>query len=232
MFSEIQCIAFDAVGTLIYPDPPVAEVYFQAGKKFGSLLTQDQVQRRFRSAFREVYSDTEFATNEEAERLRWRAIVEKVFACPDPQQASACFEELHRHFGRAESWSCFPEVAETIGQLAQNGYQLMVASNFDKRLHRLCDELSALAFLKKRVISSEVGFRKPSPHFYQALVESAGVPQESILMVGDDFENDVLGANESGIEAVHLDRFSRASDDKLDLAPRIQSLTELLDLLS
>src|SRR5687768_3369207 len=106
MLSHVCCVAFDAVGTLIYPDPGVAEVYARVGRKYGSRLREEQVRVKFREAFR-VEHEREWGTSEEWERLRWRLIVQRVFGFEDIEP---CFEELFAHFGRAESWKCFPDV--------------------------------------------------------------------------------------------------------------------------
>jgi HAD superfamily hydrolase (TIGR01458 family) len=43
---------------------------------------------------------------------------------------------------------------------------------------------------------------KPSPEFFDAALSAIGVPPERALMVGDDIENDVLGAQRMGISGV------------------------------
>src|SRR5690606_20106058 len=48
---RIRAVAFDAVGTLIHPDPPVAAIYEEISRRHGSRLTRDDVARRFRDAF-------------------------------------------------------------------------------------------------------------------------------------------------------------------------------------
>lgn len=229
----IRWFAFDAVGTLIYPDPPVAAVYCAAARRHGSKLNEDDVRDRFRTAFRESEqsdftgpSDWDRAdrlrTSEEFERGRWRAIVRSVFN--DIDAHDACFEELFEHFGRAEAWSCFPDVEETLTALKERGFHLAVASNFDRRLHTICDGLPELRPLDLRIISSEVGYRKPSLHFYRALIESCGGRPEEIVMVGDDFENDIAGARQAGLQAIELIRRGEARG-----ASRIGDLRELLN---
>jgi HAD superfamily hydrolase (TIGR01458 family) len=43
---------------------------------------------------------------------------------------------------------------------------------------------------------------KPSPDFFALAVESLGVPPESVAMVGDDVEGDVLGALDAGLMGI------------------------------
>ena len=47
----IRVIFFDAVGTLIHPDPPATDVYGAVGCRFGSRLDAAAIKERFRTAF-------------------------------------------------------------------------------------------------------------------------------------------------------------------------------------
>jgi putative hydrolase of the HAD superfamily len=213
--SKPTWIAFDAVGTLIHPDPPVAVAYAEAARRHGSSLTADDIRPRFRRVWEE--SETHdlagaaaqaatdpLATNEDRERQRWRWIVQQVIH--DAVNPDACFEELWRHFARPTSWSCFPDVDEALADLAVAGFRLAVASNFDQRLPPICANLPALKPIQLCVVSSAVGFRKPSPKFFAALSQATNCPADRLLMVGDDLENDVAGARASGLSARFLNR--------------------------
>jgi putative hydrolase of the HAD superfamily len=221
-----RCVAFDAVGTLIRPTPPAGEVYHGVGRRFGSRLASEEIARRFGHAFRDSEqgdAEARLVTSEAREKERWRQIVAAVL--DDIPDADACFAELFEHFARPESWSCFDEVPGALGRLHAQGYRLAIASNFDSRLHAVCDAFAALRDIVLRVISSEVGWRKPGRAFFEALVARAGCKPGEVLMVGDDFANDIAGAREAGLGAVFLNRRGRAAPGE------IGSLVELLELL-
>lgn len=151
----------------------------------------------------------DYSTSETEEKERWRQIVSQVlFDVPD---LNACFADLHAHFGKPSAWRTFPDVAETLQQLDVQGIKVLVASNFDERLHPICDELPDLSPLRERVVSARIGWHKPSPHFYTHLIDVAGCPADQILMVGDDLENDVVAAQASGLQAVWINREGRTS---------------------
>jgi putative hydrolase of the HAD superfamily len=202
----VRCVAFDAVGTLIFPEPSVSRVYWSAGQEFGSLQTLDQVRTGFQQVFQDLAAGArgDYSTSEVEEKARWRQIVERVLH--DVTDLDACFDMLHAHFGRPDAWRTFPDVAETLQQLADQGLKVVIASNFDERLHPVCDELPDLRPLQERVISATIGWHKPSPNFYAHLIDIAGCPAEEILMVGDDLENDVVAAQASGLQAVLINR--------------------------
>ena len=108
------------------------------------------------------------------------------------------------------------------------------ADESGERLHPICDGLPALGLFQKRFISSELGFRKPSPDFYRAIVSDLKADAENILMVGDGLQNDVEGALAVKMNAVLVDRkIGRSSVVDQDVPYGIvRSLTELQGLLS
>jgi putative hydrolase of the HAD superfamily len=68
--------------------------------------------------------------------------------------------------------------------------------------------------LRDLVISSEVGWRKPAPAFFDAIIRAVDVPASQILFVGDDLGNDYEGAETASMRAVLLDprRFGSPED--------------------
>ena len=213
MARQIRCVAFDAVGTLIYPEPSVSHVYWTIGKQHGSGQTVEQVRSRFNIVFQELSPGIrgDYSTSEREETDRWRHIVERVLF--DATDFDSCFDSLYRHFGESRSWRAFPDVAETLECLARSHVAVLVASNFDARLNPVCDGLPELNGLQSRVISATIGWHKPSARFYDHVIESAGIPANQILMVGDDFDNDVAAARACGLQAVWLNRAGQASAD-------------------
>lgn len=230
---RLRWIAFDAVGTLLRVSPPVAEVYGRVGRRLGSRLIEPEIVERFPRVFAAVERDdgreadwndpARLTTNEERERRRWREIVAAVL--DDVTDRDRAFEELFAHFARPEAWVCYPDVQPTLTALAAAGYRLAIASNFDARLHPLCDHLPELRPVALRVISSEVGYRKPSAYFYRALLDAAGCAPHEMLMVGDDLLNDVQGARRAGLPAVRLRRSGTPAADE------VGSLRDLIERL-
>ncbi len=50
--SGIRAVFFDAVGTLLFPDPPATTVYAAVGREFGLDADPAEIGQRFRDAFR------------------------------------------------------------------------------------------------------------------------------------------------------------------------------------
>ncbi len=223
----IRAVFFDAVGTLLFPDPPAVEVYSRAATRHGVEIPRDAIRSRFIESFEaEEAADRErgWVTSEEREIERWRRIVSaSLRELADPE---ACFIELYRHFARPDAWRVNPDAGVLFHSLQSRGMILGLASNYDSRLWPVVDGHPELAPLRDRVvISAAVGHRKPAPQFFAAVADSAGCDPSAILLVGDDLVNDYEGATAAGLEAVLLDPAGRHTD----VPRRIPALNELLE---
>lgn len=225
-----QVILFDAVGTLLRPHPPVAEVYARLGREFGSHLNAAEIQRRFQQAWQHASAPESPAdslarppTDEAREWNRWRAIVAEVF-CELPTARDGLFFALWEYFSRSENWALYDDVAAAIPRIASGGRQVGIASNFDRRLPPICRAFRPLRPLQPVFTSAAVGFSKPCPRFFRAIETALQVAGESILLIGDDFENDFQGARAAGWQALLVDR----EDRRPELVERVTSLDEVL----
>jgi putative hydrolase of the HAD superfamily len=203
VFENIQAVVLDAVGTLIHPDPPAPAVYTQVARRWGSHYDVDAIKARFLQAFEhEELIDRRLGwrTSEAREIERWRHIVAKVL--DDVSDAESCFHTLFDHFSQPEAWICDPAIGDMLRRLAQRGFVLGAASNYDNRLHRVVAGKPELRPIQHVIISSEVGWRKPAAEFFAAVCRTVGFPADQILFVGDALINDVQGAQAAGLKAV------------------------------
>jgi putative hydrolase of the HAD superfamily len=207
-WGKIQWVLFDAVGTLIRPDPPVVRVYLSVARRYGSCLTEVEVGERFHEAFQrqeEIDAGPSGCQTDEArELLRWQTIVADVL--DDASEPAAVFNELWRHFAMSEHWRLFGDAAETWQSLGMRGFRLGIASNFDHRLRQVCRGLPPLDKCEHIFVSSELKVRKPSIEFYRRIEQRLQASARQILLVGDDWTNDYLAARQAGWSAVFVDR--------------------------
>jgi putative hydrolase of the HAD superfamily len=219
--SGVEWVLFDAVGTLIYPDPPVADAYHSVAYRHGSRLTSELISVRFRNAFSQQTA-LPLVTSEALERDRWRRIVAHVFD-DVPSQNEAIFDELWDHFANSRHWRLYEDVPHTLANLRNHGYKVGIASNLDQRLRQIIAGHDELCSCDEVFISSEVGYAKPHLQFFRAVEKRLNASAASIALVGDDEVNDYQGALAAGWQSIWLCR---------DLADgpstAIRSLHELL----
>ena len=225
--ADVRWVLFDAVGTLIYADPPVVGVYEDAGRRFGSRLDARQIAAHFRRALAAELGPADDLrrppTSEANELARWRRIVAAVFPDVPPAAAQSLFDSLWQHFAQPTSWRSYPDVEPALRQLRQRGPRLGIASNFDGRLLEIAAKMPELAPCEQVFVSSQVGFSKPDPRFFAAVAAHLAAPPSQILLVGDDWLADVQGARAAGWQAVFLDRHAGGATTE----PAISSLREL-----
>jgi putative hydrolase of the HAD superfamily len=224
----LRAVFFDAVGTLIHPEPPAPVVYAAAGRRHGSRLGVEEIEVRFRSAFQrqeEADRGHGWRTSEEREVERWRHVVAEVL--DDVRDQEAVFAALYEHFARPEAWRLTAD-ADVLGEVTARGFVCGVASNYDHRLRPVAAGLPELAAVRHLVISAEVGWRKPAAGFYAAVCAAVDLAPQQILYVGDDRGNDYDGARAAGLAALLYDPRQR---EPVPPGERVGSLREVLGLL-
>lgn len=102
----------------------------------------------------------------------------------------------------------WPEVKQTLQQLKAKGYALGVVSNCSIKLGRRalqrCETADSTTF-DAFITAEEVGFYKPHPNTYQAIISALGVkPDEAIFVAGSS--GDVVGAARAGMQVVWHNR--------------------------
>jgi HAD superfamily hydrolase (TIGR01662 family) len=108
---------------------------------------------------------------------------------------------LAEHFNGRD---LYPDVRDCLATLKRDGYFVGVAGNQTARAGRLLHELH----LGVDVIatSDDWGAEKPTPAFFDKLIESAGCASEEIAYVGDRLDNDILPALSAGLTTVFIRR--------------------------
>ncbi|MDG2015208.1 MAG: HAD-IA family hydrolase [Pirellulaceae bacterium] len=201
-------LVFDAVGTLIRPRESISEVYQRFARDQGLELARATVKTRFASARQQIFSNApDQPSSNEIEKQNWKTLIATVFPeLPDTEQL---FQGLWQYYSEAENWMLFPEVPRCLETWERRGSPIVIASNFDKRLIAICQQLEPLHRIEHIFCSSELGFSKPDVRFYREIERRLGRRLISPLMIGDDLEKDVHAAIKAGWQARHLDR-SRA----------------------
>lgn len=218
-----RAVVFDAVGTVLHPAVGAPKVYAVAAARHGLDADPAAVLERFLAAFRAeeaVDERANWVTSEAREIERWRAIV----AASLPGAPSGVFDELYGHFARPEAWAVPADAPPLFARLQARGLKLGLGSNYDSRLRSVLagrPELDPLAGCV--VVSSAVGVRKPGRAFFDRVCAELGCQPGEVLFVGDDYENDYLGATAAGVAAVLLAPRGRHPG----VSPRVAALSEL-----
>jgi len=130
--------------------------------------------------------------------------------------------------GSLPTQTAYNDTAEILDKLKKK-YRLIILSNTfqegftNLRIHYPLDDWFELVCL-----SYQENMIKPNPALYNKILDQSGLHKDEVLMIGDNYHDDVLAANQAGIQAILLDRRDRYPEV---LDNKIHDLNELTTLL-
>ncbi|CAD6211227.1 unnamed protein product [Miscanthus lutarioriparius] len=192
-----RALLVDAVGTLVVPAQPTAQVYKSIGEKYGVKYSEDEILMRYRRAYEKPWGGSRLRYVDDG-RPFWQHIVTSSTGCSDAQY----FEELYQYFMTEKAWKFVDPDAENVFKaLRKAGVKTAVVSNFDTRLRPLLQVLKCDHWFDAVAVSAEVAAEKPNPIIFLKACELLGVKPEEAVHVGDDRRNDIWGARDAGCDA-------------------------------
>lgn len=232
-----EVVLFDAVQTLIRIEPSVGQVYAEVAARYGVDVEPAGLNRTFKEAWGRIRAaenaQEDLATSDTRERRWWHNLVHEVFGALGVLPAfgdrfEGFFNELYELFAHPNVWYVFDDVEPALCALGQMELRLSVVSNWDTRLHRLLRDLGLRDRFELVLTSAEAGYRKPHPAIFEEALNRLQVPAEKAIHVGDSYEDDIVGAQQVGIEAVIIDRRNAVQS----VSYRLRALTDLPARLS
>ncbi|MBI2886080.1 MAG: HAD-IA family hydrolase [Chloroflexi bacterium] len=231
---SVRAVLFDFMGTLARFVPEQAALLVAAAASQGVRLTEQDARRGFAAAgdwwvLQVEQLPLEERGPEERKEL-YRGFDVRVLQgggvhLPE-EQAFLIFRELLRQ-GQGSRLALFDDVEPALQQLRARGVSLGMISNMGRELPQVLKTLGLGGYMATVVSSGEVGVSKPHPRIFRAALERAGLAPQEVLFVGDQYENDVLGARKVGITPILVDRYDLFSD--LADCTRVRSLEEVPD---
>jgi len=104
-------------------------------------------------------------------------------------------------------------------------YNLHIITNGFQEVQGLKMEKSGLnAYFETVITSEEVGVKKPNPKIYNYALKTCNAMASESIMIGDNYEADVIGAIDSGLDAIFYN-FKGVTSSK-----NIKTVTQLLQL--
>ena len=111
---------------------------------------------------------------------------------------------------------------------ARSKYEMHIITNGFEEVQHIKMEKSGLGPYFREIITSEsVGVRKPDPYIFKYSMRKTGAEPQNSLMIGDNWDADILGAKNSGMDQVFFNPEKKKKSDEPTF--EIQSLREILD---
>ncbi|WP_299044641.1 HAD family hydrolase [uncultured Thermosynechococcus sp.] len=207
-----QLITLDAVGTLFGLRESVGTTYGRFAAAVGVQVDPAALDVAFFQAFKAAppcaFPYLEAPQRSEAEFKWWQAVAADTFRRAGVLDQFADFDTffapVFAYYATAEPWVLYGDVLPVLTDWQAQGIPLRVVSNFDSRLYGVLETLGLVPFFKGVWISSEVGAAKPDRLIFERAVTP--YPTSQVWHIGDSWEEDVLGAQGAGLQAIWLRR--------------------------
>lgn len=95
------------------------------------------------------------------------------------------------------------ENAIPVLEYLQPKYKMHIITNgFEEVQHRKLKNANLLPFFDKIITSEKVGVKKPNPRIFEYALDITGAVKGESVMIGDNFEADILGAKNMGMQVI------------------------------
>ena len=233
----IKAVLFDFGQTLV----DSADGFRTAEKRAQTLLrdnlalnlTDDFSAEIFLAEYRRLRK--QFQTNSNYSRKSlWEAVYERFAQRADPRVLEQWEED---YWQRVKGMTrVFPETVEVLHELGRK-YQIALITNTQgqprRAEHRLSEFPELERFFETIVVAGESDVAaKPAPRPFEICLAKLEIQATQAVYVGDDWRNDVCGAQDAGLRAVWIKHNSvKRNWPKVEIeVPIITSLKSLLDL--
>lgn len=101
----------------------------------------------------------------------------------------------------------FPKAIETLQYLKNAGYRMFLLTNGFVEVQKVKIRDSKLEpFFERMITSEEAGYQKPHEKIFEFALNIVKAEKADCLMIGDDLESDIEGAQNFGIDTVFFNQ--------------------------
>ncbi len=126
--------------------------------------------------------------------------------------------------------SLIPYATELLEYLKSKKYEMYIITNgFIETQYKKLEASKLDRYFKKMYISEEIGYKKPHRSFFEYSIKSSNAIKKRSLVIGDNLEADIIGAQNFGLDHVYYN--PNNTPHEITVFKEIDSLKELIGWL-
>lgn len=122
----------------------------------------------------------------------------------------------------------FSDTIKTLEYLKPNYRMHIITNGFNEVQFVKIRNCGLEPFFTSVITSERAGYQKPRKEIFDIAIKGVNARKKDSIMVGDDFEIDILGAKEAGIDQIWFNPYGK----KADIQPtfEVRTIRELQDI--
>jgi putative hydrolase of the HAD superfamily len=128
----------------------------------------------------------------------------------------------HLYGPKQSAFTLYPDTVPVLDELKNDGWRMVILSNWDYSLHRIVKNLGIDHYFEKVFASLQEGPEKPDPALFQVVLDQCRATADEAVHIGDNPLDDLEGARSAGWKAIFLDRGNKQAN--------LPTISTLLDL--
>jgi putative hydrolase of the HAD superfamily len=238
----IRVILFDLGNTLIYDDPASWKDVFQRADdalwaslhKFDIGSSPAELYGRHETLLHYYYELREGDLDEPGISTVLRALLDEHKITISEAKLQSALRSMYAV--TQTNWQAEGDALQVVRALWESDFRLGIISNGaeDMNTFELIDKAGLRSYFEFILSSAAYGKRKPHPGIFQAALHHFRIPPEQSIMIGDNYEADILGAHRLGINTVWVKRRVPVLEQTPLIQPDaiVSTLSEIPSLLS
>lgn len=123
----------------------------------------------------------------------------------------------------------FPYTHEVLNYLRQKYHLHMITNGFEEVQQTKIDQADLRKYFREIITSEEAGVKKPEKGIFRFAFEKTGTSADEALMIGDDLEVDIKGAQSVGMDQMFVNYNGIVHQNNISY--EVASLKEIEEIL-
>jgi putative hydrolase of the HAD superfamily len=221
---KVKAVLFDLGNTLVYQQP--YEPFRRILQANGIIKSVEEIKKAFEKGNKDFDAERQIVFPPHEFYVLWNMTILKNLGITSSARKLAA--EIDRQWFKFSKIYVYPDAKESLRKLKHMGLKLgVVTGGYEIDIKHMLSPVGLEGFFDVCVGADTTGKRKPDPEAFKHALKRLGVKAEEAIFVGDRLEQDYLGAQKVGMNALLIQR----EDKPVSGVKKIASLEEIFNFL-